>query len=341
MITLDGSKGEGGGQILRTALSLSMVTGKAFRLTNVRAGRKKPGLLRQHLTALNAAREISSAEVDGATLGSGELTFNPGAIKPGEYRFAVGSAGSATLVFQTVLPALMLADAPSQLTLEGGTHNPFAPPFDFLKKTFLPLLTRMGPKVALELERPGFFPAGGGRFRATIEPSAKLTPLHLRQRGAIRAKRARVLISMIPGDVAKRELRLVRNKLDLGEEDCATEIINNSPGPGNALLVEIESEHVTEVISAFGERGVKAEWVAREAAKEARRYLKNEAPVGEHLADQLLIPLALAGEGGFTTGPLSGHATTNIETIRDFLEVDFVVEEMNEAMRKVTAVASH
>ncbi len=338
MITLDGSKGEGGGQILRTALVLSMVTGKAFHLTRVRAGRKKPGLLRQHLTALNAAREISSAEHEGATLGSDELTFTPGAVRPGDYRFAVGSAGSATLVFQTALPALMLTDAPSRLTLEGGTHNPFAPPFDFLENTFLPLLSRMGPQVALELERPGFFPAGGGLFRAILEPSAKLAPLHLHQRGAIRSKRARVMISMIPKDVAKRELRLVRSKLDLDEEDCATRVVNNSPGPGNALLIEIESEHVTELISAFGERGVKAEWVAREAAKEARRYLKNEAPVGEHLADQLLIPIALAGAGGFTTGPLSRHTTTNIETIREFLEVDFAVEELGEARRKISVI---
>lgn len=327
MITIDGSQGEGGGQILRTSLSLSLVTGKPFRMTRIRAGRKKPGLLRQHLAGVNAAREIGGAAVEGATLGSGELTLTPGAVTPGEYRFAVGSAGSATLVFQTVLPALMLADKPSRLTLEGGTHNPMAPPFDFLEKTFLPLLRRMGPKVSLELERPGFFPAGGGLFRATIEPVQQLTPIDLPERGPIRAMRARVLISKIPDRVARRELQVISRKLGLPKEACAVETISNSPGPGNAILIELESEHVTEIVSGFGERGVKAEWVANKAVKEARDYLKLNVPVGEHLADQLLLPLALAGGGSFQTGPLSRHSLTNIETIKAFLPVDFRISQ--------------
>jgi RNA 3'-terminal phosphate cyclase (ATP) len=340
MITLDGSKGEGGGQILRTALSLSMVTGRPFRMHAIRAGRKKPGLLRQHLAAVNAAREITAAEVGGAVLGSGELSFSPGSARSGDYRFAVGSAGSATLVFQTVLPALMLADGVSRLTLEGGTHNPFAPPFDFLGKTFLPALARMGPTVALELERPGFFPAGGGLFRAIVEPVKTLAPLELNDRGLILGKRARALVSQIPEDVARRELRLLRHKLDLDEEACSVEVVRDSPGPGNAVMIELESESVTEVFSAFGERGLKAEWVAREAVKEARRYLKNGAPVGEHLADQLALPLALAGQESFTTGPLSRHATTNLETIGAFLPVDFAVVELDDVLRKVSLGAS-
>ena len=167
MIEIDGSQGEGGGQILRTALALALVTGKPFRITNIRAGRKKPGLLRQHLTAIQAAMAVGGAAAEGATIGSRDLVFHPGAITPGTYRFAVGTAGSTTLVLQTILPALLCAGGESMLTLEGGTHNPFAPPFDFLQTTFLPQVNRLGPKVEAVLERPGFYPAGGGRFRVS------------------------------------------------------------------------------------------------------------------------------------------------------------------------------
>lgn len=164
LITIDGSIGEGGGQILRTALGLSMVTGQAFRIEKIRAGREKPGLLRQHLTAVNAAVAISGASVEGNVIGSRELLFLPGSTAAREYAFSIGSAGSMTLVLQTVLPALLTADAPSKLTLEGGTHNPFAPPIDFLEKAFLPLVGRMGPRVSVSLERAGFYPAGAGEW---------------------------------------------------------------------------------------------------------------------------------------------------------------------------------
>lgn len=183
MITIDGSFGEGGGQILRTSLALSLVTGQAFRIQNIRAGRPKPGLLRQHLTAVEAATKVSDGAVDGAALGSKELVFKPGKVTPGDYRFAVGTAGSATLVLQTVLPALMLGKQTSRLTLEGGTHNSHAPPFDFLQRAFLPLLCRMGPEINVKLERHGFFPAGGGRFTVDLTPAEKLSPLNLQTRG--------------------------------------------------------------------------------------------------------------------------------------------------------------
>jgi len=188
MIVIDGAQGEGGGQILRSALALSLVTGKPFRIRNIRARRKKPGLMRQHLTAVNAAVEVGAARVAGNAIGSTELTFEPAALCSGSYRFAVGTAGSCTLVLQTVLPALILADGPSELLLEGGTHNPAAPPFDFLAGAFLPLLSRMGPRVAAALERPGFYPAGGGRMRVRVTPAKRLLPLHLTERGAIVAR---------------------------------------------------------------------------------------------------------------------------------------------------------
>src|SRR5688572_17114432 len=174
MLIIDGSFGEGGGQILRTSLALSLITGRPFRIEKIRANREKPGLMRQHLTAVKAAGKIGQAEVEGAFIGAKELTFAPGEVVPGDYSFAVGTAGSATLVLQTVLPALITASKPSTLRLEGGTHNPYAPPFDFLARVFLPIVNRMGPNIEATLLRPGFYPAGGGKVNFTIEPAEKL-----------------------------------------------------------------------------------------------------------------------------------------------------------------------
>jgi RNA 3'-terminal phosphate cyclase (ATP) len=323
MISIDGSFGEGGGQILRTSLGLSLVTGKPIRIVNIRAGRKQPGLLRQHLTAVNAAARVGCAELTGAVIGSTELTFAPQVINPGQYSFAVGTAGSATLVLQTVLPALLIAGEPSTLALEGGTHNPFAPPFDFLAKAFLPLINRMGARVTAELERPGFYPAGGGRFLVSIEPAAAgLLRLDLPDRGEIRARRGRALISDLPLHISRRELEVVAKKLSWKDEWLNVEKVENARGPGNVVMIEIESEYVTDVFTGFGQRGVRAEAVAEEAVKAARQYLTGQAATGEHLADQLIVPLALAAGGSFTAVRLSRHLTTNIEIVRKFLEID-------------------
>ncbi len=333
-IDIDGSRGEGGGQILRTSLGLSLVTGRPFRIVNIRAGRAKPGLMRQHLTAVQAAARVGCAEVAGAEIGSKELTFRPGAVNPGHYEFAVGSAGSATLVLQTVLPALLTANGPpfapsgasgglrpSTLVLEGGTHNPFAPPFDFLAKTFLPLVNRMGPTVTVALQRPGFYPAGGGKFTVKIEPSARLTPIDLPDRGEIRRRRARAVVAGLPRNIADRELKVVAQKLGWSPAELEVDEAPAARDPGNVLMLEIESGQVTEVITAFGEKGVSAEAVAERAVDEARAFLAADVPVGEHLADQLLLPMALAGGGSFRTTALSKHARTNIEVVRMFLPV--------------------
>jgi RNA 3'-terminal phosphate cyclase (ATP) len=326
MITIDGSIGEGGGQILRTALALSLVTQQAFRIQNIRAGRQKPGLLRQHLTAVEAATKVGNATVDGAALGSKELVFKPAKIRPGDYRFAVGTAGSATLVLQTVLPALILGTESSRLKLEGGTHNPHAPPFDFLERAFLPLLNRLGPKVTANLDRAGFFPAGGGRFSVEITPVEKLQPLDLSDRGESKNRSARAIISNLSPGVANRELKVVSEKLGWARECLHVEEVESN-GPGNALLMELAFENITEVFTGFGERGVLAETVAENVIQEVREYLASGVPVGEHLADQLLIPLALAGSGTFRTGKLSRHTRTNIEVISRFLPAQIRARE--------------
>ena len=332
MIRIDGSSGEGGGQILRSSLSLSLATGKAFRIENVRAKRERPGLLRQHLTAVLAAAEIGQAEVDGATLRSRILTFVPATVRAGQHRFVVGTAGSGTLVLQTILPALMTASGASHITIEGGTHNLAAPPFDFLQKCFLPVINRLGPKVKVSLQRYGFYPAGGGSFTATIEPCARLSPVNLIERGEITRRSAAAIVANLPRAIAQRELDTVANLLNWGKE--ATEIVEtkNSVGPGNIVLIEMAtSAGLSEMFCGFGRLGASAESVAAEAAKAARAYLASGAAIGEHLADQLLLPFALAGGGAFTAERLNRHARTNMDVISSFLPVTFATYQDQEA----------
>lgn len=319
-IVVDGSLGEGGGQILRSSLALSLVTGRPVKIEKIRAGRRKPGLLHQHLTAVRAAQAVGRAEVEGAALGSGSLLFRPAGIVAGDYTFDVGTAGSTTLVLQTVLPALLTAAAPTRLRLEGGTHNPLAPPYEFLERAYLPLLERMGARIAACLERPGYFPAGGGAIAVRVEPAPRLRRLEILERGAVRACRATAIVARLPRAIGRRELDVVERELGWAGADLRVQAEPLSRGPGNVLLLEIESEALTEVFASFGERGKPAEAVALEAAREARRYLDAGVPVGVHLADQLLLPLALAGGGTFRTLRPSSHFETNAAVIGRFLE---------------------
>jgi len=329
MLTIDGSVGEGGGQILRTSLALSLVTRTPVRLVRIRAGRARPGLMRQHLAAVRAAAEVGRAEVVGAEVGSGEITFRPGEVAPGEYHFAVGTAGSATLVTQTVLPALLRAREPSRLLLEGGTHNPMAPPYDFLERSYLPLVRRMGPTVTTTLERRGFYPAGGGRFRVEIAP-APLGRLDLLKRGEIRARRLVATVVNLPGAIAAREIEAAAQVLGWDRSEYRQEVLKGEQGPGNVVTVEIESEHVTEIFTGFGEKGVRAEAVGEKVAREAAAYLESGAPAGEHLADQLILPLALAGGGSFRATPPSSHTRTHAALIEEILGLRVRLEAIDE-----------
>jgi RNA 3'-terminal phosphate cyclase (ATP) len=334
MIKIDGSQGEGGGQILRSSVALSTVTGTPVSITNIRAGRKKPGLMRQHLTAMRAAAEICDAELAGAELGSGELVFTPGTIQGGDFSFQVGTAGSTTLVLQTVLPALLIADTASTVTLDGGTHNPFAPPFPFLANAYLPLLNRMGVNVTAELIRPGFYPAGGGSIRVSIEPCTELRSLELVERGKIVDRRVRAICANLSPTIGERECRVIKRKTNWDDSCFEVDVISDSAGPGNVIIVELESVNVTEVFTAFGQVGRKAEHVARDVARDVQRYIKADVPVGEYLADQLLQPMAIGKSKGnaggcFRTMTLSRHSTTHIDIIRKFLDVEIDVETVD------------
>ncbi|MEM7263709.1 MAG: RNA 3'-terminal phosphate cyclase, partial [Planctomycetota bacterium] len=267
------------GRRLRSSLALSLITGRSFRIENIRKKRSRPGLLRQHLTAVRAAATVGSADVEGDELGSTDLEFHPGEIRAGDYRFAIGTAGSTTLVFQTVFPALLRADGESKLLLEGGTHNAMAPPFEFLAEAYLPLLKRMGVDVDVKLRKPGFAPAGGGSFYSTIRPPAALTPIEIGPRGSVKRRFARAIVADLPKTIAEREVRALRGALSWPKDSFRAESI--AGGPGNVILVEIESDECCEVFSGFGARGVTAERVAKNVVKEVKSYLKGSAAVGE------------------------------------------------------------
>lgn len=320
-IQIDGSQGEGGGQILRSALSLAIITKQAIHIKNIRAKRKTPGLMRQHLTAVNAAAAISGAEVNGAQVGSTELSFAPGNVQGGNYNFNIGTAGSCTLVLQTVLPALLMTEQESRVVITGGTHNTMSPPFHFLQRAFVPLLHKMGTQVELALNRFGFYPAGGGEITVTVKAGSQLMPLHLESRGKRISAYAESFFAGLPAHIPERELAVVKQRLDLGDGQLFIREINRNQGPGNALLITLENEHVTEVFTGFAERGVSAEAVAKGAVSAAQKYLSSNAAVDTHLADQLLLPMALAGGGSFTATEWSRHAETNAEVIKQFLPI--------------------
>ena len=326
MLTIDGSNGEGGGQILRSSLALSMITGQSICIKNIRAARSNPGLQHQHLAAVNAAILICDADADGNHLGSRELVFSPGRVKPGEYHFVVGTAGSCMLVLQTVLPALMLAQHSSQVTLEGGTHNPYAPPIDFLEQCFAPILKRMGPSLEFELERAGFYPSGGGLCRAYITPSPfPLGRIEIVDRGLPLEHNVTAIVARLPESIGQREVDTAGRLLGWPQSSRSIRVVE-SVGAGNAILLNARFEHASEMVTGFGKRNAPAEFVAKKAVREIKTYLASTAPIGEHLADQLLLPLAIGDGGVFRCIKVSSHTRTNIQTIKSFLDKEIRTE---------------
>ncbi len=331
MIHIDGSYGEGGGQIVRSSLSLSLVTGKPFTIAGVRARRRKPGLQQQHLAAVRAAARVGNAEVRGAELGSTRFSFQPQSVRPGDYTFRIGTAGSTMLVLETLLPALIWENGPSAVCLEGGTHNPFAPPYDFIANTYLPVLQRMGSRVTPRLERYGFYPVGGGRVAVSVDGTPLMRGIRLLERGDFADGRVRAVVANLPEHIARRECDALA-RLSGWAEDCfQVEQVTQAHGPGNVVLIELHFAEMTETIAAFGRKGVPAEEVAREAWLEAEAFMASDAPVGTHLADQLMLPMAIAASHGcssaYRTLPLSEHSRTHLAVIDQFLDVQTSVEQ--------------
>jgi len=343
-IIIDGSEGEGGGQVLRTSLSLSAITGKPVRIENVRGRRKKPCLFRQHLTAFKAAAEICGARMEGAELGSSEIAFYPGDIKGGDYDFSIGSAGATNLVAQTILPILAHADKPSEVKISGGTHNQWAPTFDFLDQTFLPQFRKMGGRASADIEAYGFYPAGGGAIRLAVKPTTETHALALEDRGERVGERVVAIVANLKRGIAERELKTLFKAMNLKPEQG--EIIHaEGPGPGNAVTLFLEYENITEVFIGLGEHGVRAEAVAKKVAQQAQKYLpakdglgKCKTAVGEHLADQLLLPMALFKGGVFTTTDISQHTRTNIDIIKRFLDIEINMTQLGRKCWKIEVI---
>ncbi len=321
-LQIDGSYGEGGGQILRTSLSLSVVTGRPVEIVNIRAGRSKPGLKAQHLAAVQAAAAISAARTGGAEIGSGALRFAPQCrAVPGEYHFAIGTAGAATLVAQTVLLPLALADAPSRVTITGGTHVPFAPTADYLERVYLAALRRQGLDVRSSTPTAGFFPKGGGKLVLEIAPCSALSPAVASRRGQMRSVTAIIVTAGLPRTVGERGAAAVRENLGgLAAKLIVETREMTSPGQGAAITLIAECDGGPAGFSAIGERGKLVETVAAEACADFLTWWNTGAVCDEHLADQWVLPMALTqGESVWTTSQATEHLRSVLWLIPQFL----------------------
>ena len=346
-LKIDGSTGEGGGQIIRTALSLSMLTGIPIEITNIRAGRAKSGLMRQHLMCVQASQQISNATVTGAVLGSSTFRFAPNTIKSGDYSFDIGSAGSTTLVLQTLLPALFFANESSQsstVTIKGGTHNPLAPTTDFLQHAFVPALAKLDMQVIVDCQKIGFAPIGGGEIKATITPfmrRANIPPFQLTERGKLTHIELVANILNLDYDICTRELASAKSVLIEAGIDAAliTTQANKLQGIGedNSCYAKVthcignsEKSH-SEIFTLLGAKRTSAEKIGNRLAGLIKRYVfKTETLVDEYLTDQLLLPLALAGGGEFTARMISQHTQTQAWLIEQFLPITIVFDVINE-----------
>jgi RNA 3'-terminal phosphate cyclase (ATP) len=328
MIDVDGTHGEGGGQILRTALAMSVLTGQALRIRDIRGRRPKPGLMPQHLQAVHAAAAISQARVQGAKLGSMELRFEPRSLNAGDYSFDIGTAGAVTLVLQTVTIPLSFAPAASHVTVVGGTHVPWSPSFHYLDWHWLHYLRCSGYPIRAALDRPGFYPKGGGRVSAEFEPATELRPLSLLDRGRLRRVHGLSMVANLDVSIAERQRhqamqRLVRHgvSIDVGLAHM------RAYSPGTMLLLIAEFEHSQCCYAALGARGKPAERVADEAVDALEAFLATDAAIDEHLADQLIVPLsAVAGRSELRPARITQHLVTNADVVRLFLPVDIVID---------------
>jgi RNA 3'-phosphate cyclase len=326
MIEINGSQGEGGGQILRTSLALAALLREDLRISNIRHKRPNPGLARQHLASVRAIQEITHAKVEGAHLGSTELRFSPGEIKPGRYSIDIGTAGSVTLVLQTLLPACLFAGQPVELVISGGTDVRWSPPIDYMRQVFLPVAQKMGVKAEIVLQRRGYYPKGGGRVRVAVAPVKSLRALRVLERGEIKEIKGIAHSYNLPCHIVEREAAAARNKLNY---PCDIELeCDRGFSTGTGIVLWAVCKNSILGSSALGEIGKKAEKVGEEAAAQLIAELQSNAPLDSHLSDQVIPYLALAeGKSLVRVAKLTNHLITNIGVVEEILNPGFEVKE--------------
>ncbi|MEK6714302.1 MAG: RNA 3'-terminal phosphate cyclase [Nitrospirota bacterium] len=330
-LTIDGNYGEGGGQILRSALSFSIIFSTPVEIISIRKGRKKGGLQPQHLTCVNACRDISDAHVEGNEIGSTLLRFNPKVVKSGNFTFDVaekkGSAGSTSLVLQTLIPSLIHNSKLNSLTVMGGTHVPWSPAFHYLKEVFVPVIGKMGCHINLSIDKWGWYPIGGGVVHAEIRPSAGLKGIKIENRGRLLRIYGMSAVSNLPYEIAERQrAEGLKNLKALGVDVDIELVTAPSPGKGTFFFVVAEYEGSSAGFSSLGALGKPAEDVAREACRDLLEYHRTNGAVEPHLADQLIPYIAIAdGPSSFTTTKITRHLLTNIWTVKHFIDTDIRV----------------
>jgi RNA 3'-terminal phosphate cyclase (ATP) len=320
LLAIDGAQGEGGGQILRTALCLAAVRGQGFELTRIRAGRTRSGLRPQHLAAVRAAALACGARVGGAFEGSPDLRFEPGPVAAGEFRFEIATAGAATLVLQTVIPALATAAAGSRVSVTGGTHVPASPSFDYLARHWRAVVGELGLSARFELVCAGFYPPGGGEIAAGVEPWPRPAPLAWEERGALREVRGISGSARLRGDVAQRQRDAAQARLwEERRIEAAWDVAEvKGASPGSFLLLEAVFERSRAAFGFLGEKGLRAERLGDRAARQLLRFLESEGATDPHMADQLALPLAVGGGGRVSTSEVTRHLETVASVLRLF-----------------------
>jgi len=342
LVEIDGSKGEGGGQILRSSLTLSMLTGRPVRIVSIRNRRSRGGLRAQHLLAVNASVEISGGRAEGAQLDSRELLFEPGSIRPGKYRFEVGTAGSTSLVLQTIALPLALSPGRSQVIITGGTHVPGAPCFHYLERQWCHLLALMGINIRLEMKAAGYYPRGGGELHSWLESQGPLRPIRLTQRGELKGVTGISAVSNLDSNIAERQARRARKRLadfDLDPDILVTQFPSVGPGTFILLLGEFEGGRCSYF--GLGEIRKKAERVAEEATRGMAAFLNSSATVDEYAADQLLLPAAITdGTSEYLTPVVTRHLLTNADVVRQFVGAEVNIDGAEGEPGRVTVTGS-